>query len=69
MDPWKLHKYAGHSDFKTTQRYIHPRDESMQDAMDSNRAARDVRMAQGGHSSGHSDDEGKTGETKTPPAN
>jgi integrase len=69
MDPWKLHKYAGHSDFKTTQRYIHPRDESMQEAMDSNRAARDVRMAQGGHSGGHSDDEGKTQETRTTPTN
>jgi integrase len=30
MDPWRLHKYAGHADMKTTARYIHPRDESMQ---------------------------------------
>ena len=53
MDPWKLHKYAGHADMKTTQRYIHPQDESMQDAMARDRAAREVRRAQGGHTSGH----------------
>jgi integrase len=56
MDPWKLHKYAGHADFKTTQRYIHPRDETMEDAMDRNRAAREVRIAQGGHTLGHTED-------------
>jgi protoheme ferro-lyase len=53
MDPARLHKYAGHSDFKTTMRYIHPRDESMQEAMDKTKAARDVRLALSGHNSGH----------------
>jgi integrase len=58
MDPWKLHKYAGHADMKTTQRYIHPQDESMQEAMARDRAAREARLDRGGHISGH---------TKRPP--
>ena len=66
MDPWKLHKYAGHSDFKTTMRYIHPRDETMQDAMDSNRAAREVRIARGGYTSGHTEGSKKAGVVLTP---
>ncbi|MBZ5580507.1 MAG: tyrosine-type recombinase/integrase [Acidobacteriia bacterium] len=53
MDPWKLHKYAGHADMKTTMRYVHPKDESMEDAMEQARAARKNRMVQGGHTSGH----------------
>ena len=59
MDPWKLHKYAGHEDFKTTMRYVHPRDESMQDAMDRHRAARQVREVQGGHTFGHTEESTK----------
>jgi integrase len=55
MDPWKLHKYAGHSDMKTTLRYIHPHDESMEDAMEKARAAKEVRLAQGGHNSQHTE--------------
>jgi integrase len=69
MDPWKLHKYAGHADFKTTQRYIHPRDESMQDAMDRNRTAREVRIAQGGHTLGHTDEGEESGEIRRPATN
>jgi len=53
MDPWRLHKYAGHADMKTTARYIHPRDESMQEAMERNQAAREDRLVRGGHTSGH----------------
>ena len=53
MDPWRLHKYAGHADMKTTARYIHPRDEGMQEAMERNQAAREVRLARSGHTSGH----------------
>jgi hypothetical protein len=49
LDTARLHKYAGHPDFKTTMRYIHPREESMQEAMDKAKAARDVRLARGGH--------------------
>jgi integrase len=62
MDPWRLHKYAGHADMKTTARYIHPRDESMQEAMERNRAARETRLARSGHTSGH------TAETADTPA-
>lgn len=69
MDPWKLHKYAGHSDFKTTMRYIHPRDEAMQDAMESSRAARQVRVAQGGHTSGHTEEAQKIAPTLIPLSN
>ena len=53
MDPWRLHKYAGHADMKTTARYIHPRDEGMQEAMERNQVAREVRLARSGHTSGH----------------
>jgi hypothetical protein len=53
MDPFRLQKYAGHSDLKTTGRYIHPRDETMQDAMDRHEAARQARISLGGHTSGH----------------
>ena len=53
MDPFKLMKYAGHMDMKTTMRYVHPHDESMQDAMARDRAAREVRLARGGHISRH----------------
>jgi integrase len=59
MDSARLQKYAGHADFKTTLRYIHPRDESMEEAMERARLAREVRLARGnGHSSGHSAENG-----------
>jgi integrase len=60
MDPWKLHKYAGHADMKTTMRYIHPRDESMEEAMEQSRAARAVRASQGGHAIWHTEDTGNS---------
>ena len=48
MDPYTLAYLAGHSDFSTTRRYVHPQEETVLRAME--RASE----AQGGHSSGHS---------------
>jgi len=48
MDPYTLAYFAGHSDFATTRRYVHPNMEIGREAMERARAA------QGGHSSGHS---------------
>jgi integrase len=53
MDPFKLHKYAGHTDMKTTMRYVHPKDESMEEAMEQYRAARKARAVRPGHTCGH----------------
>jgi integrase len=47
MDPYTLAYFAGHSDFATTRRYVHPNMESGRAAME--RAG----AAWGGHSSGH----------------
>jgi len=47
MDPYTLAYLAGHSDFSTTRRYVHPQAHTVRDAMERARAA------QGGHSSGH----------------
>ena len=48
MDPYTLAYFAGHSDFATTRRYVHPDLETGRAAMERARAA------QGGHNSGHS---------------
>jgi integrase len=48
MDPYTLAYLAGHSDFSTTKRYVHPQTETVRAAMER------VRGAKGGHSSGHS---------------
>lgn len=48
MDPWTLAYFAGHSDFETTRRYIHPNLDSGREAMER------ARVAQGGHKNGHS---------------
>ena len=47
MDPYTLAYFAGHSDFGTTRRYVHPNMESGRAAME--RAG----VAAGGHNSGH----------------
>jgi integrase len=47
MDPYTLAYLAGHSDFSTTRRYVHPQAHTVRDAMER------ARVAQGGHSSGH----------------
>ena len=49
MDPYTLAYFAGHSDFATTRRYVHPNLETGREAMERARAA------QGRHNSGHSD--------------
>jgi integrase len=55
MDPFTFHRVAGHTDMKTTMRYVHPRDDDM------DRAIAKAREVQGGHSSGHTDEEGLLG--------
>ncbi len=50
MDPYTLAYLAGHSDFSTTKRYVHPQADTVRAAMERARGAR------GGHSSGHSDE-------------
>ena len=50
MDPYTLAYLAGHSDFSTTKRYVHPQIETVRAAMER------ARGAQGGHSFGHSDE-------------
>jgi integrase len=48
MDPYTLAYLAGHSDFSTTRRYVHPQVQTIRDAMER------ARVGQGGHNSGHS---------------
>jgi len=48
MDPYTLAYLAGHSDFSTTKRYVHPQEETVLAAMDR------AREAQGSHSFSHS---------------
>ena len=50
MDPFTFHRVAGHTDMKTTMRYVHPSDADMDQAI-----AR-ARKALGGHTSGHTDE-------------
>jgi len=64
MDPYTLAYFAGHSDFGTTRRYVHPN-------MDTGRAAMEkAREVQGGHISGHNAEkavaEGEATETRKP---
>ena len=47
MDPYTLAYFAGHSDFGTTRRYVHPNMESGRAAMER------ARVVAGGHNSGH----------------
>ena len=60
MDPYTLAYLAGHSDFSTTKRYVHPQAETVRAAMER------VRGAKGGHSFGHSDE--KAAEVPSAPA-
>jgi hypothetical protein len=67
MDPFRLMHYAGHKDLKTTMRYIHPREETPEEAMRKAAAAREGRLAQGGHKTGHSlENEGPTASAESP---
>jgi hypothetical protein len=47
MDPFTLAYLAGHSDFSTTRRYAHPQAQTVRAAIER------ARLAQGGHTSGH----------------
>jgi hypothetical protein len=47
MDPFTLAYLAGHSDFSTTKRYVHPQAHTVRLAMER------AREAQGRHNSGH----------------
>lgn len=47
MDPYTLAYLAGHSDFATTRRYVHPRTETVLDAMER------AQKANSGHRFGH----------------
>ena len=49
MDPYTLAYFAGHRDFGTTRRYVHPNLESGKAAMERAHAA------QGGYKNGHTD--------------
>jgi len=55
MDPYTLAYLAGHSDFATTKRYVHPQAQTVRDAMERARAG------QSGHTFGHTTE--KTRET------
>lgn len=48
MDAYTLAYLAGHSDFSTTRRYVHPQAHTVREAMER------ARKGQGGHNSGHS---------------
>jgi integrase len=48
MDPYALAYFAGHSDFGTTRRYVHPNMETGRAAMEK------AREVQGGYNSGYS---------------
>ena len=55
MDPYTLAHLAGHSDFATTKRYVHPREETIREAM---RKAEEVQTQ---HKFRHSDQAGSFG--------
>ena len=66
MDPYTLAYFAGHSDFATTRRYVHPSMESGREAMERARAV------PGGHKIGHNAEnasqQGQTGNRPNPQA-
>ena len=47
MDPYTLAYLAGHGDFSTTRRYVHPQAHTIMEAVER------ARMVQGGHKFGH----------------
>jgi integrase len=47
MDPWTLAYLAGHRNMNTTKRYVHPREQTILDAMER------VQEEKSGHTSGH----------------
>ena len=61
MDPYTLAYLAGHSDFSTTRRYVHPQAETIRAAMER------ARLGQGRHSSGHNFETQNNGESNQLP--
>lgn len=57
LDPYTLAYLAGHSDFATTRRYVHPNLNTAREALER------ARVAQGGHKNGHSPEERSTAES------
>jgi integrase len=57
LDPYTLAYLAGHSDFGTTKRYVHPNLNTAREALER------ARKAQGGHKSGHSAETANSGES------
>jgi integrase len=57
LDPYILAYLAGHCDFATTLRYVHPNLNTAREALER------ARKAQGGHRIGHSPDERSTAES------
>ena len=53
MDPYTLAYLAGHSDFATTRRYVHPQQATVRAAMER------ARVAQTGHTFGHTGENNK----------
>jgi integrase len=49
MDPYTLAYLAGHGDFSTTRRYVHPQADTVREAMER------ARKGRGGHNSGHNE--------------
>jgi integrase len=58
MDPFTFHRVAGHTDMKTTMRYVHPSDADMDEAIVK------AREAQGRHSFRHSEETGASSASK-----
>jgi hypothetical protein len=72
MDPYTLAYLAGHSDFATTKRYVHPQLETVRAAIDRARAHSENASAevQGGHTFGHTNEnEGASQVLKITPIN
>src|SRR5215831_7476222 len=60
MDPFALHKVAGHKDIKTTMRYVHPSDEHIREAISK------ARSEPTGHTSGHTEETAQSNHTAKP---
>ena len=60
MDPFALHKVAGHRDMKTTMRYVHPSDEHIREVIER------IQEGQGGHTSSHTSNTPTTAEVEIP---
>jgi integrase len=63
MDPYTLAYVAGHSDFSTTKRYVHPQPHTVREAMER------AREEQAGHNFGHSGQEAATLDAASIPDN